>query len=320
MNPATRKTLAALVSVVSNTTLIVIKISVGVFIGSVSVISEAIHSSVDLMAAVIALLAVREGSKPADDKHPFGHGKFENISGTAEALLIFFAAIWIIYEAIGKFLHPSEISSPSWGVAVMAISAGVNIAVSRYLFKVGKATDSAALQADAWHLRTDVWTSVGVLAGLGAISLGDVIIGHMDIPPATMALWQDHLHLIDPMAAILVAVLIIRAAWTLTVHSARDLVDVTLPAEEEQWIQEMLRRYPNVHGFHRMRTRKSGPVRFVDFHIFVDGDMTVRQSHNLSHQIAGVIREHFGDASVTVHFEPCSGGCDRPEEHVEREA
>ena len=315
MNPAARKTLAALVSVASNTALVAMKIIVGLFIGSVSVISEAIHSAVDLMAAVIALLAVREGSKPADDKHPFGHGKFENVSGTVEALLIFLAAIWIIYQAIGKFLHPREIVFPGWGVAVMAISAGLTVVVSRYLFTVGKATDSAALQADGWHLRTDVWTSVGVLTGLGAISLGDVILGQMDIPPATKALWQDHLHLIDPITAILVAVLIIRAAWTLTVHSARDLVDVTLPADEERWIQEMLRRYPSVHGFHRMRTRKSGPLRFVDFHIWVEADMTVRESHYLSHQIAEVIREHFGDASVTVHVEPCAGLCGRPEGH-----
>jgi cation diffusion facilitator family transporter len=315
MNPAARKNLAALVSVASNTALIVMKVSVGMLIGSVSVISEAIHSSMDLLAAVIALLAVREGSKPADEKHPFGHGKFENLSGTVEAVLIFTAAGWIAYEAIVKFQgivgdiqagrHPQEGLPLFWGVGIMAVSALVNRGVSRMLFKVGKETDSVALQADAWHLRTDVWTSVGVMVALGVILIGDWVI-------PSMGVW---LHLVDPIAAILVAVLIIRAAWTLTIQSARDLVDVTLPAEEEQWIKDTLRRYPSVHGFHRMRTRKSGPLRFVEFHIFVDANMTVRQSHSLSHQIAQVIREHFGDASVTVHVEPCLGNCDRPEGH-----
>jgi divalent metal cation (Fe/Co/Zn/Cd) transporter len=315
MNPTARKILAAAVSVASNTVLIVLKIVVGLLIGSVSVISEAIHSTMDLMAAVIALVAVREGAKPADDKHPFGHGKFENISGTVEALLIFVAAIWIIYEAVKKFLNPAEIESPGWGVMVMAFSAGVNTLVSRHLSKVGHETDSAALQADGWHLRTDVWTSLGVMVGLGLIYLGDFIIVRLNIPQDVKVRWQDHLHLIDPIAAILVAALIVRAAWTLTIRSARDLVDVNLPPEEEQWIRGVLREYPLVHGFHRMRTRKAGPQRFVEFHIFVDAAMTVKESHYLSHKIAKIIQQHFGDASVTVHVEPCGGNCDRPEEH-----
>jgi divalent metal cation (Fe/Co/Zn/Cd) transporter len=315
MNPAARKILAASVSVFSNTVLIVLKIVIGVFIGSVSVISEAIHSAMDLMAAVIALVAVREGSKPADEKHPFGHGKIENISGTIEALLIFAAAIWIIYEAVKKFLNPAGIDTPGWGVLVMAVSAGVNVLVSRYLFKVGRETDSAALQADGWHLRTDVWTSLGVMVGLALIVLGDFVIDRLNISKEVRDRWQDHLHLIDPIAAILVALLIIRAAWTLTIRSARDLVDVTLPPEEEQWIRGVLGEYPLVHGFHRMRTRKAGPQRFVEFHIFVDAAMTVKDSHYLSHKIAKIIQQHFGDVSVTVHVEPCIGNCDRPEEH-----
>ncbi len=316
MTPESRKSSAALLSVASNVALIAVKLIVGAATGSVSVVSEAIHSGMDLVAALIALVAIRQGAKPADEKHPFGHGKFENISGTVEALLILVAALWIIYQAVGKFLQRSEIHSPDWGMAVMAVSALINGLVARHLFKVGKATDSAALQADAWQHRTDVWTSLGVLAGLAIISLGELIISRSGMPPATKNLWTDHLRLIDPIAAIFVAVLILRAVWTLTIRSARDLVDVTLPAEEEQWIRQTLHEFPQVHGFHCMRTRKSGPLRFVDFHIFVAAEMTVRQSHYLCHQIAEIIRRHFGDASVTVHVEPCSGNCDRPEEHT----
>ena len=197
----------------------------------------------------------------------------------------------------------------------MAASALVNTLVSRHLFKVGRQTDSVALQADAWHLRTDVWTSLGVMTGLGLIWAGDAIISSLNIPPERQKHWMDCLHWIDPAVAILVAILIIRAAWTLTLESAKDLVDVMLPAEEEQWITQTLRNYPAVHGFHRVRTRKAGPVRFVEFHIFVEADMTVRQSHDLSHQLARIIQEHFGEVSVTVHVEPCGGKCDRPEAH-----
>ena len=132
-------------------------------IGSVSVISEAIHSGVDLLAAVIALFAVRKSAKPADEDHPFGHDKVENISGTVEALLIFLAAGWIIFEAVKKLIDPEPLDEAGWGVAVMLLSVAANIIVSKKLFSVGEETDSVALKADAWHLATDVYTSLGVM-------------------------------------------------------------------------------------------------------------------------------------------------------------
>ncbi len=297
-----QKTTAAWISVISNTTLIAFKIVVGVLIGSVSVISEAIHSGVDLVASVIALFAVKGSSKPADEEHPFGHGKLENLSGTVEALLIFVAAGWIIYEAVQRIFHPAG-GEPAWGwgVGVMAVSALVNQFVSAYLFKVGKRTDSIALKADAWHLRTDVYTSLGVTAGLALILIGDKFFPEVG----------SRLHIIDPLAAIVVAALITRAAWRLTVQSARDLLDVHLPSEESQWIRETLASFaPRVHGFHRMRTRKAGHNRFVDFHIFVDASMTVQDSHELAHEISTQIKDHFPDTSVIVHVEPCNGHCE----------
>lgn len=294
-----RKSAVAWLSVFSNTTLIILKIIVGLAIGSVSVISEAIHSGVDLLAAVIALLAVKQSAKPADEKHPFGHGKFENLSGTIEALLIFVAAGWILYEAVKKLLYTGEIEAPFWGVAVMGVSATANWVVSHFLFKVGKQTDSVALQADAWHLRTDVYTSLGVLGGLALLCVGEWLLPK-----------DWNLHWIDPVAAILVAMLIIKEAYTLTVRSARDLIDMTLPPEEERWIRDTLKTFrPAVHGFHRMRTRKAGSERFIEFHIFVDAEMTVDKSHRLSHEIARRIEEHFGQSHVVVHVEPCRGDC-----------
>ena len=298
MEAQRRKAAVAWLSVISNTSLVAGKLAVGLCIGSVSVISEAIHSGVDLLAAVIALFAVKTSHKVADDEHPFGHGKVENISGTIEALLIFLAAGWIVYEAAHKLLAPQPIHAVGWGVAVMLVSSAVNIIVSQMLFKVGRETDSIALQADAWHLRTDVYTSAGVMVGLGLILLGERFL------PNTNLLW------LDPVAAIVVALMIVHAAWKLTMESGRDLLDASLPAEETAWIQEYLRGIgSSVRGFHHLRTRKAGSNRFVEFHLVVDKDLSVEAAHHLSDGLTRTIRERFPGTTVTIHVEPCDGGC-----------
>lgn len=297
-----RKSSVALLSVISNTVLVILKLAVGLMIGSVSVISEAIHSGVDLLAALIALLAVKTAGKPADEDHPFGHYKAENISGTVEALLIFVAAAWIIFEAYKKLLNPEPVESPSWGVAVMLISSAANLFVSHRLFCVGKETDSVALQADAWHLRTDVYTSAGVMAGLAIIWTGGYLFPAVDF------------HWIDPLVAIFVALLIIKAAYKLTLESASDLMDVCLPAEEEEDIRKHIMVFaPTVRGFHKLRTRKAGACRFVEFHVRVDAGMSVDESHRISDMIADAIKHHFPGTNVTIHIEPCNCALARPE-------
>ncbi|MGD9496918.1 MAG: cation diffusion facilitator family transporter [Armatimonadota bacterium] len=289
----------ALLSVVSNSTLVLLKLGAGIATGSVAVISEAVHSAMDLVAALIALLAVRAAAVPADEEHPYGHGKAENISGTIEALLIFAAAAYIIYEAIRKLLGEHEVESPGWGMAVMGVSAVVNIGVSEMLFRVARATDSIALEADGWHLRTDVWTSVGVLGALGFIALTE------HYAPVL------HFHWMDPVAAIGVALLIIHAAWKLTITSARDLMDVALPDEEGQAIHHVLTAHsPGVRGFHNLRTRKAGSQRFVDVHVLVDPAMTVATSHALSDVITDEIQARLPNTVVVVHIEPCDDDCD----------
>lgn len=298
MDTAQRKAAVAWLSVISNTSLVAGKLVVGLLIGSVSVISEAIHSGVDLLAAVIALFAVKTSHKVADEGHPFGHGKVENISGTVEALLIFLAAGWIVYEAVHKLLAPQPIEAVGWGVAVMLVSSVVNAIVSQRLFRVGKETDSIALQADAWHLRTDVYTSAGVMVGLGLILLAERFLPNIEL------LW------LDPVAAIVVALMIVHAAWKLTVESGRDLLDVSLPVEETAWIQAYLRGIgPPVRGFHHLRTRKAGSHRFVEFHLVVDKNLSVEAAHRLSDRLTQAIKERFPDATVTVHVEPCDGLC-----------
>jgi len=293
-----RKLNVARLSVLSNTALVVMKLAVGLMIGSVSIMSEAIHSGVDLLASIIATFSVKTSGIPADTRHPFGHGKVENISGTIEAVLIFLAAIWIIYEAIKKLLNPQPIEYVGWGVGVMLVSTVVNIIVSKMLFKVAKETDSIALEADAWHLRTDVYTSAGVM-----VSLALIWIGHRITP-------DPNIHWLDPVAAIGVAVLILGAAYRLTLQSAQDLMDVKLPAEEESWIRNLIMTHqPVIHGFHQLRTRKAGNFRFVDFHIKVDPFMSVEDSHRITDALSRSIEDHFPKTSVTIHTEPCDGNC-----------
>ncbi|HBF33717.1 TPA: cation transporter [Candidatus Sumerlaeota bacterium] len=288
-----KKSIARL-SVASNAVLVVLKVLIGTITGSVSVLSEAIHSAIDLVAAIIALFAVHSASKPADDQHPFGHGKVENVSGVIEALLIFFAAGWIIFEAAKKLMHPHDMEKIGLGFAVMLISAAVNWFVSHKLFRVANATDSVALKADAWHLRTDVYTSAGVMGGLGLIMLG-----HWLFPTANLT-W------LDPVIAICVALLIVHAAWELTIHSGRDLLDARLPLEEEEWIVNYLQgmEFEKVSGYHHLRTRKSGSFRFIEFHLEVAPDLNVCEAHDINDAIVAQIKAQFPQSRVIIHIEP----------------
>jgi len=294
-----KKSRVAALSVASNSVLVVFKLIVGVLIGSVSVLSEAIHSGMDLIAALIAFFAVRIAGRAADEEHPFGHTKVENISAAIEALLIFTAAIWIIVEAVRKLISPRPIETVGWGVGIMFISTIANLIVSRQLFKVGKETDSAALTADAWHLRTDVYTSVGVTAGLGIIWLGRFFFPGLN------------LNWIDPIAAIAVAGLIIHAAYDLTRRAVEDLVDQSMPVEEKKWMQNYLSSmYPTVRSFHRLRTRKAGATRFINVHLALDSKLTVSESHAIGDKIVADFKAHFPhDVDVIVHIEPCDGVC-----------
>lgn len=287
-----------MLSVASNSTLVVFKVIVGILIGSVSIISEAIHSGMDLLAAIIAMFSVKKSHLPADEVHPFGHGKVESISGLIEAVLIFIAAFWIIFEAFKKLTSMQEVESPGWGVAVMLLSAVLNFFVSQRLFAVGRETDSIALTADAWHLRTDVFTSAGVM-----VSLGIIWVSHF--------FFEDpRIHWLDPVAAIFVAVFILKAAYDLTAQALGDLMDVKLPLDEEDWIRSVIVGHrPEIHGYHQLRTRKAGNFRFIEFHIKVDPRMTVETSHGITRDLKFQIMEKISNSTVTIHIEPCDGNC-----------
>jgi cation diffusion facilitator family transporter len=282
MNP---RTLAAGISVASNTTLVIIKLVVGIITGSVSIISEAVHSALDLFAALIAFFSVRESGRPADKEHPYGHGKIENLSGAVEAMLILLAAMFIIHEAIDKLKYPQQVKNPVLGLYVIGISIVMNTLVSKHLFRIAERTDSIALEADAHHLSTDVWTSIGVFIGLGLIRITG---------------W----HILDPLVAIAVALMIIRVAFSLTWKAAAPLLDTKLPDEEIGELGEIVMNTPGVRSYHKLRTRKAGPYRQVDFHLIVPAGMPVNEAHAIAERIEQDIRVRFPDAYVVTHIEP----------------
>jgi cation diffusion facilitator family transporter len=287
----------ARLSVLSNTGLVIMKLVVGFAIGSVSIISEAIHSAMDLLAAVIAYFSVRKSAEPPDEAHQFGHGKFEDISGLVEAILIFVAAILIIREAVVKLLgEDPEHFSPELlfaGIAVMGISALVNWLVSERLMKVAKESESIALESDAWHLRTDVYTSLGVFFGLILIRLTGIT-------------------LFDPIIAIGVAIVIMKAAYDLTKRSFSDLIDHSIPQKDEIRMKEIICEHASRYaGFHRFKTRRSGPDLFINFHLVMPGDISVSQSHDLAEHLESDLKLEYPRAIVTIHVEPCEEGCKR---------
>lgn len=297
-----RKRRVAMLSVASNSLLLVGKLAVGLAIGSVSVLSEAIHSGVDLVAALIAWVAVGMSGKPADFDHPFGHGKIENLSGSLEALLIFVAAGWILVEATRKLLNGSPLDAPAAGLWIMLVSALLNFGVSRLLFKVGRETHSVALQADAWHLATDVWTSLGVMTALGLIQVGHWLQGWLGLP------WLGELDWLDPLVAIAVAFLILKAAWKLTLDAGRDLLDASWPKEEQDWVRiAASRAHPQVSGIHGLRTRRGGATRFAEFHLVVDKDLSLDQAHGITDTLAATIGRQYPGVQVTIHVEPANG-------------
>jgi len=274
----------ARLSLFSNTCLIILKLTAGIISGSVSIISEAIHSSMDLMAAIIAFFSVKVSDNPPDSRHPYGHGKIENISGVIEALLIFIASIWIIVEAVKRLMGGAvKLDSIGVGSIVMVISAAVNIFVSGKLYKVARATKSIALEADALHLKTDVFTSLGVAAGLGLIMITGI-------------------NWLDPVVAMLVALFIIHEAYRLLKRAYTPLLD---EAWEDVDILNLKKELNELDvNYHELRTRVAGNYRFLDLHMYMPKDLSVESSHHYCDMIEEKLTSKFENLNVTIHVEP----------------
>lgn len=278
-----KKAKTARLSILSNTLLIIMKFTVGIISGSVSILSEAIHSMMDLVAAVIAFFSVRVSDTPPDKGHPYGHGKFENLSGVLEAILILVAAGWIVYEAIKKMSNSQPVESIGLGSLVMFISAGINIFVSRKLYKVAKETDSVALEADALHLKTDVYTSLGVGFGL-------------------LLIWITKLHYLDPIIAILVALLILKEAYQLLSRAFAPLLDSSWNKGDLTDLENSLLKMGV--KYHDLKTRRAGSYMFADFHLEMSPDVPLAEVHRYCDEIEEKLKKELPNLRITIHAEP----------------
>ncbi|HYP48135.1 MAG TPA: cation diffusion facilitator family transporter [Thermoleophilaceae bacterium] len=282
-----RKIRAAGVSIASNSVLIVLKIVAGAVTGSIAIITEAVHSAIDLLASVIAFVSVRKADTPADESHPYGHAKVENMAAAIEGMLILVGAGIIIYESVRRLLDVAPVENLGFGIAVIGFSAAANLGVSTYLYRQASATESPALEADAAHLRTDAATSLGVLLAL-------VVVETTGVQEA------------DPIMALLVAAAIVFAGVRILSRSSRVLVDEALPAEELEGVRLAIEEAApaEVAGFHKLRARRAGSRRYVDLHVQFHEGTTLKRAHEVSHELQTEIRKRLRSADVLIHLEP----------------
>ncbi|MDH2916587.1 MAG: cation diffusion facilitator family transporter [Gallionella sp.] len=254
--------------------------------GSVGLLSDALESFVNLAGALMALAMLTLAASPADDKHAYGHGKAEYFSSAFEGFLILLAAVSIAYTAIERFIHPQEIEAVGVGLMVSFVASLINLFAARELLKAGRAHNSITLEADAKHLMTDVWTSVGVIIGVGLVWLSGW-------------LW------LDPLIALVVAVNIVWTGWQLLHRSASGLMDEAIPAEQIAAIEVVLAKYRGQGlDFHALRTRQAGRHAFISLHVLVPGEWTVQRGHDVVEQIEADIRAVVPFSHLTTHLEP----------------
>ena len=283
---------AALSSVVAAVGLTGMKLVVGLLTGSLGILAEAAHSGLDLVAAVVTLFAVRISDRPADSDHHYGHGKVENLSALVETLLLLITCVWIIYEAIERlFFKTVEVKATYWAFVIMAISIFVDVTRSRMLYRAAKKHNSQALEADALHFSTDIWSSAVVIVGLLCMKVGE---------------WVPRLSFLneaDSIAAIVVALIVVWVSVRLGKRTVQALLDVA-PAGMQEKIVAAVEAMPGVIDCHHARIRYSGPQPFVDVHVSADGHQTLEQAHALTEAIEAKIQDLLPGADVTVHPEP----------------
>jgi cation diffusion facilitator family transporter len=283
-----KRSRAAAVSIVSNTSLIALKVVAGLITGSVAILTEAIHSSVDLAASFIAYFSVRQAETPADEEHRYGHEKFENVAAAAEGVLILIGSGVIVYAAIRSLILGPELESLGLGIAVVAFATAVNLVVSTWLYRQARLSQSAALEGDAAHLRTDAFTSAGVLVGLALAQI-------------TGAHW------LDPAIALVIAGAIVVTGTRILARSWGVLVDEALPDAEQTAIREAIEAFAarGVVGYHQLRTRRAGARRYVDLHVQFRSGTSLEDAHGTAHALQDEIERRLpGGTDVLIHLEP----------------
>ncbi len=286
MDINSEKKFAAGLSITSNALVIITKIIAGMVSGSISIISEAIHSLSDFLASVLTFFAVTRSAEPADKDHPFGHGKYEDMSGFIEGGLIIFAGFFIIFESVKKLLNGYALEFESMlGIYVMAFAVVANFLVSRYLFYVAKKSDSVSLLADAEHLSTDIFSSLGVLIGLVLIKLTGIVA-------------------LDPIIALIVALIILKTGFSISRETLNNLLDGSLPTEDIAKIEDILKKNSVIKGYKNVKGRKSGQYKDIELTLLFNPDMKISCAHKVCDQIENEIKENLGQVNTIIHAEP----------------
>jgi cation diffusion facilitator family transporter len=278
---------AAALSIASNAALIAIKLAAGAITGSIAIITEALHSLIDLVASVIAFVSVRKADEPADMDHPYGHEKVESLAATIEGMLILVGAGIIVYEATHRLVAGSEVERLGVGIAVMGFSVIANLVVSSVLYRQARAHESPALEGDAAHLRTDALTSAGVLGGLVLVEVTGVVA-------------------FDSITALIVAAAIVVAGLRIIRRSSGVLVDEALPDAEMDRVEAAIAaaRTDEVAGYHKLRGHRAGPRRHIDLHVQYRSGTTLERAHELAHAMRASIEADVPGAEVLIHVEP----------------
>jgi cation diffusion facilitator family transporter len=273
--------------------LFALKVAVGIVTSSISIWAQAADSSLDIMAVIVTFLTVGYSSKPADQEHPFGHGKAEPIAAMIQAALLLGASAAIAYAAVQRMLHHAAVGYAPAGVAVMVVSLVVSILLSRHLFRVARVTGSTALEANANNIQGDIYSTSGVLLGLTIVSI---------FPGLTI---------IDPILALLVVLLILRATYRVGRMAFGELVDVKLPEDEETTIKAAIIEHfgGEVVSFHKLRTRKAGSQRYIDLHLVMPRHISIKEAHDLADHLEADIKQRLARTDMTIHVEPCDGNC-----------
>ena len=286
-----KKQRVAKISILAIISLIIMKFVASILTGSIGIRGDAIHSIMDLSGAVIGFLAIRYALKPPDKEHAYGHSKAENIAGVVIASIIFLAAGTIIYEAINKLTSGTVVERLTIGIAVTAFAICINLGISWYALRVAKIADSVALEATARDMLADVFSSCAVLIGLILVA-------------------ATGLSILDPIVALLVAILIIRAAYMTMKKSFGSLIDTSLPPEEQELIiQCIMEHKEQIAGFHNLRTRKAGSMRFIDFHLIMPHFFSIKEAHSFCDHLQEDIQKTLPQVNVTIHIEPCDKNC-----------
>ncbi len=283
---------AALSSVFAAVLLTTFKLVVGLLTNSLGILAEAAHSGLDLVAAATTYFAVRYSDKPADKEHPFGHGKIENLSALFETLLLLVTSAWIIYAAIQRLFFISvKVEASIWSFIVMGTSIVIDYTRSRILYKAARKYNSQALEADALHFSTDIWSSSVVILGLIGLTVGRYVPG------------LDWMHKADSVAALVVALIVIYVSGELGWRTISGLLD-TAPKGLTEKIEEAASAVPGIVDAHAVRIRPSGAHTFIDMHITMDGDCTLNEAHAATEIIERAIHKIIQPADITVHVEP----------------